>query len=237
MLLITTTGALMSRVPNRASVTDMPSARRWVPPAMCRRMRTICPSSIGNRAALFRACPTNGIDFERPASAGPQAPRGQRPDRVVARRGAHGGFFATLTSLSQGLVCQETTRNECLLNGAKPPLVRLDPALQRAVSFKIIGPRSSSAYRALLDEAGALTGNAHPDLGIWPNADGCDRAVLALGQRDERAFGLWSQGGVRQGAWPVQPTKTVSTGSIAGYRTPRSGFSMTSGLTSYGFSL
>jgi hypothetical protein len=82
------------------------------------------------------------------------------------------GFLATLTSLSQGLVCQETAKQECPLTSGKPSLVRLDPALQRAVSFKIIGPRSSSAYRGLLDEAGALYGNPHPGVGIWPNTDG-----------------------------------------------------------------
>ncbi|HEX6532472.1 MAG TPA: hypothetical protein VF019_07600, partial [Nitrospira sp.] len=82
------------------------------------------------------------------------------------------GFFAALTSLSQALVCRETGKHECGLTASKPPLIRLDPALQRAVSFKIIGPRSSSAYRSLLEEAGELYAKPHPDVGIWPNTDG-----------------------------------------------------------------
>ena len=41
-----------------------------------------------------------------------------------------GGFFATLTSLSQALVCQEATRkNECLLTDDQRKLVRLNPAV------------------------------------------------------------------------------------------------------------
>jgi hypothetical protein len=59
-----------------------------------------------------------------------------------------------------------------VLTGDKRKLVRLNAALQQAVTFKIIGPRSSSSYRALLDEAGALYGNPHEGLAIWPNADG-----------------------------------------------------------------
>ncbi|HSC56698.1 MAG TPA: hypothetical protein VLC51_05815, partial [Nitrospira sp.] len=82
------------------------------------------------------------------------------------------GFLATLTSLSQGLVCQETIKRECLLSGTKTPLVRLDAAAQKVVSFKIVGPRGSSAYRGLLEEAGRLYGAPHPDVGAWPNADG-----------------------------------------------------------------
>ncbi len=89
------------------------------------------------------------------------------PDEALSR-----GFFATLTSLSQGLVCQETGKGECLLTETKRRLVRLNPTLQQAVTFKIIGPRSSSAYRALLDEAGKLYGDPHEGVGVWPNADG-----------------------------------------------------------------
>ena len=89
------------------------------------------------------------------------------PDEALS-----GGFFATLTSLSQGLVCQEVAKQDCAVTGSTPTLVRLDPTLQRSVTFKIIGPRSSSAYRALLDEAGRLYASPHPGIGIWPNADG-----------------------------------------------------------------
>ena len=55
VLLITTTGAAMSRVRNRAFAIGMPSARLLEPPAMRRKTRVICPSCIGNRAAQFRA--------------------------------------------------------------------------------------------------------------------------------------------------------------------------------------
>jgi hypothetical protein len=107
------------------------------------------------------------------------------------------GFFATLTSLSQGLVCQETATHECPLIGAKPPLVRLNPALQRAVDFKIIGPRSSSAYRTLLDEAGGLSPSPHPDLGIWPNADGSVElySPWASAMKGLLAYGLKAESG------------------------------------------
>ena len=114
------------------------------------------------------------------------------PDEAVTA-----GFFATLTSLSQGLVCREDSNNECLLNGAKPSLVRLDPTLQQAASFKIVGPRSSSAYRALLDEAGALTGNAQQGVGIWPNADGWIElySPWASAMKGLLAYGLKSESG------------------------------------------
>ena len=80
---------------------------------------------------------------------------------------------------------------------AKPTLVRLDPALQQAVTFKIVGPRSSSAYRALLEEAGALFGNPHPDIGIWPNADGAIElySPWASAMKGLLAYGLKAESG------------------------------------------
>ena len=114
------------------------------------------------------------------------------PDEVMSS-----GFFSTLTSLSQGLVCQEGAKQECPVTAAKPPLVRLDPRLQRAVSFKIIGPRSSSAYRAMLEEAAALYGHPHPDVGIWPNADGSIElySPWASAMKGLLAYGLKAEGG------------------------------------------
>src|SRR5689334_6035014 len=104
------------------------------------------------------------------------APAGTRADSVLVvwlpDEALSNGFFAALTSLSQALVCREAGKHDCALTGSKPTLVRLDPALQRAVSFKIIGPRSSSAYRSLLEEAGELYAKPHPDVGVWPNTDG-----------------------------------------------------------------
>ncbi|MEQ1794539.1 MAG: hypothetical protein ABL970_10145 [Nitrospira sp.] len=90
------------------------------------------------------------------------------PDEVLSR-----GFFATLTSLSQALICQlSPQRSECQLTDGAPKLVRLNPALRQAVTFKIVGPRSSSAFRALLDEAGDAYADPHEGVGVWPNADG-----------------------------------------------------------------
>ena len=90
------------------------------------------------------------------------------PDDALSR-----GFLATLTSLSQRLVCEESKqKSECLLTDDKRKLVRLNTTLQQAVTFKIVGPRSSSALRHLLDEAGALYAEPHAGVGVWPNADG-----------------------------------------------------------------
>ena len=90
------------------------------------------------------------------------------PDEAFSR-----GFLATLTSLSQALVCQEhRQQRECLLTDEKRKLVRLNPAIQQAVTFKILGPRGSSAFRGLLQEAGELYGGSHEGIGVWPNADG-----------------------------------------------------------------
>jgi hypothetical protein len=114
------------------------------------------------------------------------------PDEALSR-----GFFATLTSLSQGLVCQEIGQSECLLTGDKRRLVRLDPSLQQAVTFKIMGPRSSSAYRALLDEAGRLYGDPHGGVGVWPNADGSIElySPWASAMKGLLAYGLKAESG------------------------------------------
>jgi len=90
------------------------------------------------------------------------------PDEALSH-----GFFASLTSFSQAIVCQESEKqSECLLTNAKRKLVRLNAKLQRAVTFKIIGPRSSSAFRALLAEAGVSYAEPREGIGVWPNADG-----------------------------------------------------------------
>ncbi|HKE62619.1 MAG TPA: hypothetical protein VKB33_09115, partial [Nitrospira sp.] len=114
------------------------------------------------------------------------------PDEALSR-----GFFATLTSLSQGLVCQESNKRECLLTDRAPTLVRLNPLLQKAVNFKIVGPRSSSAYRALLDEAGRLYGEPHQGVGIWPNADGTIElySPWASAMKGLLAYGLKAESG------------------------------------------
>ena len=114
------------------------------------------------------------------------------PDEALSR-----GFLATLTSLSQGLVCQETGKGECVLAADKRKLVRLNASLQQAVTFKIIGPRSSSAYRALLDEAGTLYGDPHEGLAVWPNADGSIElySPWASAMKGLLAYGLKAESG------------------------------------------
>lgn len=118
------------------------------------------------------------------------------PDEALSR-----GFFASLTSFSQALVCQESHRkSECLLADGKPKLVRLNPALQRSVTFKVIGPRSSTGFRSLLEEAGDSYAEPHEGVGIWPNADGwidlyspwtsAMKGLLAFGLRMETGKGV-----------------------------------------------
>ncbi len=114
------------------------------------------------------------------------------PEEALSR-----GFFAALTSLSQALVCQETARSECRLADDTRKLVRLNPSLQRAVTFKILGPRSSSAYRALLEEAGTLYGHPHEGIAVWPNADGWIElySPWASAMKGLLAYGLKSESG------------------------------------------
>lgn len=90
------------------------------------------------------------------------------PDEALNR-----GFFASLTSFSQALVCRESEKHsECVLTNDTRKLVQLNPTLQQAVTFKIVGPRGSSQFRALLDEAGTAYAEPHEGIGVWPNADG-----------------------------------------------------------------
>jgi hypothetical protein len=115
------------------------------------------------------------------------------PDDALSR-----GFLATLTSLSQTLVCEESKqKSECLLTDDRRKLVRLNPMLQQAVTFKLVGPRSSSALRDLLEEAGNLYAEPHEGGRVWPNADG--RIELyspwASAMKGLLAYGLKKEGG------------------------------------------
>ena len=115
------------------------------------------------------------------------------PDDALNRR-----FLATLTSLSQALVCLESTqKRECLLTDDRRKLVRLNPTLQQAVTFKLVGPRSSSAFRDLLDEAGDLYAEPHKGIGVWPNADGTIElySPWASAMKGLLAYGLKEDGG------------------------------------------
>jgi hypothetical protein len=117
------------------------------------------------------------------------------PDDALSR-----GFLATLTSLSQTMVCEESKqKGECLLTDDRRKLVRLNPTLQQAVTFKLVGPRSSSALRHLLDEAEALYAEPHEGVGVWPNTDGtielyspwtsAMKGILAYGLKKEEGKG------------------------------------------------
>jgi hypothetical protein len=98
------------------------------------------------------------------------------PDDALSR-----GILATLTSLSQTLVCEESKQK------------------QQAVTFKLVGPRSSSALRHLLDEAGTLYAEPHAGVGVWPNRDGtielyspwasAMKGILAYGLKKEEGTG------------------------------------------------
>ncbi len=115
------------------------------------------------------------------------------PDDALSR-----GYLATLTSLSQAMVCQESKqKNECILTDDRRKLVRLNPLLQKAVTFKLVGPRSSSALRALLEEAGSLYGEPHEGGGVWPNADRTIElySPWASAMKGLMAYGLKTEGG------------------------------------------
>lgn len=148
--------------------------------------------------------PLRGVPYEwyrlrKTRDCGEQGSRDQNvlviwfPDEALSR-----GLVATLTSFAQALVCEESTgRSECLLSGDRSTLVRLNAATQRSVTFKLIGPRTSSAFRALLEEAGELYGEAHEGIGVWPNVDGSIElySPWASAMKGLLAYGLRSEGG------------------------------------------
>jgi len=84
------------------------------------------------------------------------------------------GFIATLASFSQAVVCGESSQKTgCVLSDERQKAAaRGGASLQNAVAFKILGPRSSSAMRTLLDEAGQFRADSRRPIDIWPNNDG-----------------------------------------------------------------
>ena len=115
------------------------------------------------------------------------------PDDALSR-----GSLATLTSLSQAMVCQESKQNhECVLTDDRRKLVRLDPTVQQAVTFKLVGPRSSSALRAILEEVGSLYGEPLEGGRVWPNANGSIElySPWASAMKGILAYGLKQGGG------------------------------------------
>jgi hypothetical protein len=108
------------------------------------------------------------------------------------------GQLTTLTSLSRALVCEEfRQKSDCLLTNDRRKLVRLNPAVQQAVTFKIMGPRSSSAFRALLQEAGDLSADSREGIDIWPNTGGTIElySPWASAMKGLLAYGLKKEGG------------------------------------------
>lgn len=90
------------------------------------------------------------------------------PDDSLTR-----GLVSTLSSFSQALVCEESRQQgDCLLTDDGRKQLRIDPSLPKAVTFKIVGPRGSSAMHALLDEVGGLSAGAREGRSVWPNAGG-----------------------------------------------------------------
>lgn len=107
------------------------------------------------------------------------------------------GFLATMTSLSQAVVCQpasERGRHGCALTADNPKLVRLNPTLRQSVTFKIVGPRSSSAFRGLLAEARRLFPERREGIAIWPNEDGTIEmySPWATAMKGMLAYGLFT---------------------------------------------
>ena len=97
---------------------------------------------------------------------------GKQADSVVVMwlpgEALHKGMLTTLQELSRALVCQEN----CKYIPSQLKRVRLNPTLQKHVVFKIIGPRSSSAFRTLLREARLLNVEQSVGIEIWPNERG-----------------------------------------------------------------
>ena len=117
---------------------------------------------------------------------------------MVSGRSTEPGIFASLTSFSQALVCREAEKkSECLLTDDKRKLVRLNPKLQQDVTFKILGPRTSSAFRALLTEASESYAEPHEWIGVWPNADGWIElySPWSSAMKGLLAYGLTTGGG------------------------------------------
>ncbi|NJN36086.1 MAG: hypothetical protein HC794_02325 [Nitrospiraceae bacterium] len=117
------------------------------------------------------------------------------PDDALSR-----GLVSTLSSFSQALVCEESRQQgDCFLTGDGRKQVRIDSSLQKSVTFKIMGPRGSSAMRALLGEVGRLSADAREGGTMWPNADGwielyspwstAMKGVLAYGIKAESGQG------------------------------------------------
>ena len=100
----------------------------------------------------------------------------KQPDRVVVMwlsgEVLEEEFLGTLRKLTHALVCQETRGKTCAVQSDQPELARPNSILQEKVTFKIIGPRSSSMFRTLLSDAGSFDEKRYTGKKIWPNHSG-----------------------------------------------------------------
>lgn len=79
--------------------------------------------------------------------------------------------IGTLQRLTQSILCQESAIGRHACKTGREGTVLPDLGREKHVRFKILGPRSSSAFRSLLEEA-ASTLQGREDHLIWANAGG-----------------------------------------------------------------
>ncbi|MEC4890337.1 MAG: hypothetical protein RI101_09790 [Nitrospira sp.] len=79
--------------------------------------------------------------------------------------------IGTLQRLTQSILCEESAIGRHACQTGRDGTVLLDPRREQHLRFKIIGPRSSSGFRNLLEEA-AGTVQGRDDHLIWANAGG-----------------------------------------------------------------
>ncbi|TKB57974.1 MAG: hypothetical protein E8D49_11250 [Nitrospira sp.] len=79
--------------------------------------------------------------------------------------------IGTLQRLVQSILCQESAIRGHACQTSRDGMILLDLKRERHVRFKILGPRSSSAFRNLLEEA-VSTLQGREDHLIWANAGG-----------------------------------------------------------------
>jgi hypothetical protein len=79
--------------------------------------------------------------------------------------------IAALQRLTQAVLCEESAMGHHACQTGRDGTVLLNPGREKHVRFKIVGPRSSSAFRNLLEEA-VSTRQGREDHLIWANAGG-----------------------------------------------------------------
>ena len=135
-------------------------------------------------------------EWYRPHATRVCATSKKQPDRVVVMwlsgEVLEEELLGTLRKLSHALVCQEVHGKTCAFQSGQPELARPNSTLQEKVTFKIIGPRSSSMFRTLLSDAGSFDEKQWANKNIWPNHSGhielyspwasATKGLLAYGQ-------------------------------------------------------